>query len=283
MSIGSAIVWCCFITITCGQFTKLPNGLLITKQERTYAVSKELEVLIVIKAPEWPSELKLLINRAMKKVSRFPGAGLFTTNDRMQWMQRLTNLRTLIPVPSRKRRGLLDFVGKLSKSLFGTATSADVERIAKVVETVAASQGKVLHRVNDLLMVVNKSNGDIQVNRDHLLAVQKHISDIYGLVDALNIQSNRTVGWLNYIKKNVLMERTVASIERYADHIVTQQKLFFSQKLALESELRHRNFCQKTCCGNYCILYNEEMTLPYLHDNGTMSMGRFNPPGQVET
>lgn len=39
--------------------------------------------------------------------------------------------RNLVMSKSRSRRSLLPFIGKLSKSIFGTATTEDVEMLAK--------------------------------------------------------------------------------------------------------------------------------------------------------
>ena len=65
----------------------------------------------------------------------------------------------------RKRRAVFDFIGKISKSLFGTATEQDIQFIRNKVNKQDLILNNVVHFHNDLLSIVNVTREEMMENR----------------------------------------------------------------------------------------------------------------------
>ena len=127
-------------------------------------------------------------------------------------------------------------IGKLSKSLFGTATEGDVQRIATVLQQNSNTQNKVIHQVNELLIIVNHSNAEIQVNRDRLNLLtnitRKTIQHIQDIVSETNKLANN----LKSMSVNVMFEEAISQLEHCVSTIEEQHNLYHRQKIQLEAE-----------------------------------------------
>jgi len=67
----------------------------------------------------------------------------------------LTQIRTIYKPPTNRRRGLIDGIGSLAKSLFGTMDAKDEELIKKQLELFQNKQQTIQHAIQNQLMVLN--------------------------------------------------------------------------------------------------------------------------------
>ena len=218
----------------------LNDGLLVAKTEKVREVRKEYEVLIVIEKSKIPLPFTSMLQQARKGLNTMTNMKHISSEMRNKWRNRLDLLldldirsRVVESSKARKKRGILDFVGQLSKSLFGTATIADVQRIAKAVQESRGQQTKVIHQVNSLLTIVNHSNHDIQINRDRLNTVTKALAKTTRYIDALIDNQNNFSQEIKEVKMALMIEEAVADIERCAMRIKEQLLLYHRQKVQL--------------------------------------------------
>ena len=117
---------------------------------------------------------------------------------------RQENIDKLLPVPQRHKRGIFDFVGKFSKSLFGTATEHDTEVIQNQITAVAAASGKATNEVHFLkdalqsfMLKENKHDNlvakALQMNRDSIEAFDRMNND------ALRRTTQTLIEWINLL------------------------------------------------------------------------------------
>ena len=232
------------ISSTYATVVPLPDGLIVTKTNGVKAVATEYEVLVVIQPPEWPKELDNAISQLRRKVEALAKPAMLTREDTNIWLKRLDVLASRLNIKSsetsarlsRHKRGFFNVIGQLSKTLFGTATTEDIKRIGKVLQKSSQQQGKIIHRINDILTVVNHSNDDIQQNRDRLNLVTRHLGEVSQGLSNLGQSINNLSDNQRFIIQNLLTERAVASIEDSARTIFQQEEKYKTQKMALEAE-----------------------------------------------
>ena len=139
------------------------DGVLIEDQGMVCTVSGLWMVVLTLHPPArpnvttWADSLK----QGIQKVHR-----LTTPEDRKVWLDRMAALSAkrdiLLDVPTvvptnrrrRARRGLFDFVGKLSKSLFGTATEDDIRVLSNSIRQNQQGINVLHHNVAELISVV---------------------------------------------------------------------------------------------------------------------------------
>ena len=117
---------------------------------------------------------------------------------------RQQNINELLPAPRRQKRGIFDFVGKFSKSLFGTATEHDTQIIQSQIAAVTEAQQKStneVHFLNSALqsyMIKANKHDDlvakaVQMNRDSIEAFDR-VSQ-----NALRRTSQTLIEWINLL------------------------------------------------------------------------------------
>ena len=166
-----------------------------------------------------------------------------------EWGPRLNRVRKLLahphptqhikPVTSpykqrRSKRGLFDFVGSLSRTLFGTATVADVNSLKDVVNRLIADRSALSHEVSDLISVVNTSRQYIQTNADHIFQLQNHTKTLFEHV----LKNEKTLHHLgrrlNQVQAAQSVDRALGQLETVAQDYVRSVHFFHQQKLQLE-------------------------------------------------
>ena len=84
----------------------------------------------------------------------------FVTSSRDR--QRQTVLQDL---SNRRKRSVFPFIGDLMSALFGTSTHSDVKQLKKLISSLATSQNKVLHVVEESVTILNKTHHQVNQNR----------------------------------------------------------------------------------------------------------------------
>lgn len=149
---------------------------------------------------------------------------------------------------SRSKRGLFDFVGRISKSLFGTATSDDINTLQRHMQTLnnnniklAQAMAQQDQHLSSFVSTVDKRFNNI------MAAVQKNHQDAVALSDL----AHRSMDALDHefvILSQLILKQTNASIQlgkelehiKLGIHDLVKGKLspFIIPKVALQSSIR---------------------------------------------
>ena len=81
------------------------------------------------------------------------------------------------PVP-REKRGIINLFGVISKTLFGTATDADVLECKRQVHLVGRMTERVVHSVSQMLSVTNQTCDQLVQHRKHTLSLQHYVEKV---------------------------------------------------------------------------------------------------------
>jgi len=106
----------------------------------------------------------------------------------------------------RSRRGLFDFVGKVSKSLFGTATAEDISNLQAGVDALGNQQTVIIENQNKLIGVVTEMSEDLQ---EHSRALNL----IRGRTERLISRQDQIVAVISAITKASIAESIVSMLE----------------------------------------------------------------------
>ena len=218
--------------------TQLPSdGLLVTKHGEVRAIAGKWKVLVTMDTPRAPTELKAEID----EVARVIVSAAVATTTRQAWRRRLNKIlislpsisgttpaQSLIPGQVRKPRGLLDPLGVLMHDIFGLATTAEVNNIKRVLQTVDTNQAAIVTQFDILTTVVNRSRVFEQENREFLNKLSSQFRDtqrvLYNLTRSFSLLTLR-----------VNMEQVLEDLELQADNIQQFHNLYAHRRQDLHN------------------------------------------------
>ena len=91
------VVWLlvmCIIAIY-AEIIPLPDGIYATKREGVASVKADLELVILITSPPEPSTLLNALSKVRKEAERVKTYSTLRVVDRLQWLNRITQLESL--------------------------------------------------------------------------------------------------------------------------------------------------------------------------------------------
>ena len=155
----------------------LLDGILVAEPQDIGALGGIWTVLVVIEEPRVPSALINEVNMLAKRLDHAFATTNLSAATRQLWTQRIAELKqsfSLRPAkPStRTKRGLLNFVGQISETLFGTAREQEVRACQEQLRNAALNQQRVLHLIKQLTTIVNSSRAETAINRIHINSIQ---------------------------------------------------------------------------------------------------------------
>ena len=68
----------------------------------------------------------------------------------------------------RQKRCIFNVIGKISKSLFGTAEDTEVKVIEEILRKNRERRGRIIHVVDEITTIVYKTRGYVVENRKHI-------------------------------------------------------------------------------------------------------------------
>ena len=215
----------------------LPNGLIVNRHSETKLVAAEHEVLIILQQPQWPFEIDEMIYRLKMEINDLPDGDAFTVHDKEVWLKRLGYLTSkLLKFQLRRKRGFFNFIGSISKTLFGTATSEDVENIRKVLRNMQHTGASTTYRVNELLLVVNHSNTDIQINRNRLNLVNNQVAKMSAKMEDMTKFQTQLDNEQLKLKRHLMLDRSIGQLEREVHEIHQDEDNYQMKKEHLEND-----------------------------------------------
>ena len=122
------------------------------------------------------------------------------------------------PQVHRDRRGLLNVFGYLSKTVFGTATDADVQAVKHQLRTFGKLNHQVVHTVSELLTIVNHTRDQLISNRRHIISLQKYSEQMANVIRIADAVMNKTENRIDFLLAKVTLEQTLRALESTHEH-----------------------------------------------------------------
>jgi hypothetical protein len=152
----------------------LSMGVRAAKGDQVYLKSAEWRVLVSMEVPSSDVDQQLDALNVRIQDSQLPG------NFKVAFAVRLDNLKSR-PVNfrwrsteglTRRKRGILNFVGEIGQQLFGLATEKEVEELRLYIQKSQQSQEALYIDIQNLVAVVNDSVSAINVNSRNIQRLQ---------------------------------------------------------------------------------------------------------------
>ena len=227
------------------------DGVLVEEMGEVRTVAGQWTILIVIhplarpETERWIQTLEAGISKA--------GAHL-TASDRELWLHRMAALQPAREVPMddvpenahhdpmasptdhgrRVRRGLFDFVGKLSQTLFGTATQEDLLVLQEAVKQTQAGMAVLHHNAKEMLSVLNQTRRYVRENRMDLRTVQRETIKLAALATATARRTATLEVHLGRLRIQRQVDLALQQMEMAIWDYHLQEHVFHRQKTQME-------------------------------------------------
>ena len=217
--------------------TSIPDGILVTGGDDTRAHIATWTVLVTLDVPTL--EVSLLpklsfFQRALRSHHAYSGISNETKNI---WNERSENLKATInrrPTIHRTRRGLLNIIGTLSNTLFGTATEDEVFETRKQIDLLTKKNNQIVHVARQLITIVNQTNEHSRRINEHINSIQTYVSKVAHQISATQRKLDSNNRRFNILSATVATDRALALVETTHHLWLRQQDLYDRQRAALE-------------------------------------------------
>ena len=149
------------------------------------------------------------------------------------WKTRIAEIEETMTRPTpqvhRNRRGLLNVFGDLSKTLFGTATDADVQAVKRQLRN-----HQIVHTVSELLIIVNHTHVQLISNRWHINSLHKYSEQMANVIRTADAFMNKMENCVDFLLAKVRLEQTLRALENAHEHWPRQVLRFERQHASLE-------------------------------------------------
>ena len=195
----------------------LPGGVMVTSGEETRTTVAVWTVLVTIDKPALLSQFrKRLENLETLVPPQWTEPTLVPF--RAQWRERINQIRETWMLPmqsevSRRKRGLLYFVGVVSNKLFGTTTQAHVTELQDHVEALRQQGTHVAHAFGELVSLVNQTNGHVRENREHITALELYVVPLQIAYRNLSDQATSRERYMTDLGRQVAVGQVLDSLE----------------------------------------------------------------------
>ena len=224
------------------------DGVLVEEQGTVRTISGLWTVMIVLHPPtrpnttSWTEHLRLGIEKAGRQI---------TKEDKLMWLTRMAALRAKREVPldvwaqraaaatptggrTRVRRGLFDFVGKLGRSLFGTATVDEVRALRALIRHNQENQAILRHNEREMVSVVNQTRRYVRENRLDLQQVRAETIHLHDLATATAKETQALQLYRGRAQIRRRIDLALQQMELAMQDYRLQERIFHRQKLQLE-------------------------------------------------
>jgi len=168
--------------------TSLTDGLDVAIDNQAYVEVGEWTILITIEPPAIPQYFEGYIEYFLTVITPLRDA---YPRYVPHWVQRANDIKARLKSPlrwyefptntsssdrRRLRRGAMDFVGSIGKSLFGLATDSEVKSVRKAVEQLQQKQAQLVTLSREFTTVINHTYSEIAINRKQLDLLNEAVS-----------------------------------------------------------------------------------------------------------
>ena len=241
----------CLQTLILAKGNKLSeDGITVTNNGEVRALAGSWRVWVTIQVPWTPDSFKHELNRLAYFVNHSPfipqedsARPSDITNKTItvsqmvkeSWLGRLQRIQQNLPrtkpvgaESKRHRRGLFDPMGEFVHELFGVATDAEVQEIRQVVGNINEDQAAVVHNMEILTSIVNRSRIYMAENRERLNEFTERFRRTELYLPKLTSEVNK-------LALQVEIERIIEDMEVKWDTLRNLQELYLHQRHDLQA------------------------------------------------
>ena len=218
------------------------DGVLATQQGRARALAGRWSILVTLDVPSVPDGLKQGIHQMVHfanqvKVAPEVKDSWFRRLNRLQqpplintYTDSLFNSSQAIPSssPTRNKRGWLDPVGELFHTIIGVATDSQLKHVNAMIEEIQGSEETIVHKVDELTSIVNRSRLYEAENRNFLNKLADRFRHVQLTLD-------NTTTEINKLQLMVSMERILEELEIKGDILRQMRSLFAHRQQDLQA------------------------------------------------
>ena len=143
---------------------------------------------------------------------------LSDVSTRTWWIVCLRRLDGLITRHGRGRRAVFDFIGELSKIIFGTATEAEVADVNRILNIISNKEQDLVHNAEELWTMVNGTREYVQQNRIMFFSLAKHTSQLRELLNWTVEHDRQLTVHLRSLRFTHEIDRAIEHLEFTEDH-----------------------------------------------------------------
>ena len=163
----------------------LQQGLWIQQQGGLYYQTTQWIVLMSVSSPTPTKKLldfaNILETQIKTVSSRFPQLSDSLTSQ-LTWCRCV--LQRLEPARSKRAPLHVGFIGRLSHTLFGTVTEAELAQYRNLLMDNRLSLNRMIHRTNLLMSAVKSNREHINWNSYHLMKIQKYLQTLQSSISS---------------------------------------------------------------------------------------------------
>ena len=216
--------------------SKLDDGLLVIKGGDIATQSASWTVLITIDEPKRNIELENAFLRIKRLIAQANNLSNITGADYLSY--RIDNLllrcNRVDCNSSRQKRGLFNFIGSFSHSLFGLATDDQIADCQESIAEVSQVNKRVSHSVSRLLTVVNQSIDHINSNSEHISQLHDYVVEVEGTAEKFHALVKQEIDFLHSLAFYVRLTSVVNNMQTVYESWLRQVDLFNRQRAELE-------------------------------------------------
>ena len=176
----------------------LQDGLLVTGQQTVKSVAAEYTLVVTIAPPKFPPSLREMTQNLAHHAHRTRLLGHVNRSITDGWIRRIQKLegfeeevdKTRTRNFSRNRRGVLNIIGEISHTLFGTATDTSMSELRRIVQQTQVNQGRVRHQVQEMISILNQTYDNIEENRNRINDITSFIQSTITNIKELYVEQD---------------------------------------------------------------------------------------------
>ena len=186
--------------------TKLEDGVTIVGNEELRLTVATWDVFVAIDPPPYPHSLArkvAALEKTLSAIAALNHQGLIINMESQELRRhRLAAALNMAPQPwmqptrqdhHRQKRGLINFGGTILHTLFGVATTAQVNRFKEALQEVAGHQATLTHAHNSLASILNQTRDYVTKLamkqyelREKIITLNTVVSNLTTIVDLHN-------------------------------------------------------------------------------------------------
>lgn len=222
----------CFTNSISVDFRRLQDGLLVTGKQGLRRQVAEWNTIVVLEAPQRLTKWGFLVNQVLDSLNSLEQGKILTNETMSAWKTRLRSLK--INTYKRSKRGLFDFLGDISNKLFGTARQAEVDEIRQMILHTRSQQIDVVHFVDSLATVVNKTYAEVNANRLQINHVERAFTALETKLDRVMRLQLLARKDMEEVYTVLHLEQVCTALEAFQRHYYRVYDRYLRQRASLE-------------------------------------------------
>ena len=216
------------------------DGLIVTTGGDVHAVTSYWKLVVTLDKPPPPIDVLEYAQHLLTAIEKLDYTGVFVASwlsrihQVQYWLTGLSSSKDETITPSRGKRGLFDFVGHISRALFGTATDSEVSEVKQMIQRVGSATNGVTHVVQELVTVVNKTRESAIANRVRLNELALRQNHMSAFLQRLNNSSYWMSVQVERLKVKLEVDRILEDLEMMTDAYCDTHMIYHFQRGSLE-------------------------------------------------